>query len=156
VPEQDGNGTNAFDNILEGAVSRVPRRSLGARARPVATGSLAGAPAVVRARAVASAGRPDLDRDDLNGVQAQAAALVGRCFGNRPGPFLQVVVHDDGARGQGQPRRLEGNGCRERQGVSSTTAGNEHQSTRTGRADLPESFSNGQPGGRDGAMRSAH
>ena len=45
------------------------------------------------------------------------------------GALLQAVVHDDGARAEARPGRLEGSGRRERQGVRATTAGDQHQAT---------------------------
>jgi len=137
MTEQHSDRARPFEDILKGAVSRVPRPRLRSGARP-------------RARA------SDLNSDDLNGVQTQAPTLVGGAFGHYQGSLLQVVVHNHGTRRQAAAGGLEGNGRRERQGVRTTTTGHQHQPTLLDLLDLCESATHGDADGRDGAMRSGH
>ena len=91
VTEHDHRRAQPFGDLFEGRVSRIPRLSLGAAAFGC-----------------------NLDRHDLDGIQAKASALLCTVVGHRRRALLQAMVDDHGAGVQTGSRRLEGDGCRER------------------------------------------
>jgi len=130
VTEHDHRRAQPCGDLFKCRVSRVPRLSLGA----------------------AAIGRY-LDPHDLDGIQAKASALLCTVVGHRRRALLQAMVDDDGPGSQAGARRLEGDGCRERKGVRTAAAGDEHESTWP---DPRELSAHGNPRGSDGGMRSGH
>jgi hypothetical protein len=66
------------------------------------------------------------------------------------------VVDNHRAGGQAEARSLEGCRRREREGVRSTAAGDEHQPAPMDLGNLCERPSHGNPSGRDSGMGSGH